>query len=482
MAHPAVPVAAAQPGRLDADDRAVRRGRRVADGLDGRHPPERLVDHGAHAAGLEGHNPAVDNAQIADRLDALAVLLELSEANPYTIRAYRRAADVIRDAAVPVAGLVQRRPRARAARDRPGHRGAAARAGRDRATSPSSPSSSASSAARAGRRSAASSGSARERVDRDRAGAWASGPPRSCARRRPQGACGGARASARRPRRGSSPRSRATPSRARSAALLLNRARELVDAIAAALGGTPAGDARRWRDACERLAVVVAARRSGAASWRASPPCPRSSRCSSGRAAGRRRHRRRRPRSSSSSRRPSGSATALLRATGAPAYVDALEPLPDGARRGGRVRGARRPLVPAGDARGAVPRRAARRSWSSRDIRGDLHCHTTWSDGRAIVLEDEARARAIAATSTSRSATTRRRVGVVPGLDAGRRPPPGRGDRRRERAARAVPRPARGRVRHPPGRARSTSPTTCSPSSTGCRPASTAASGCRARR
>ena len=48
----------------------------------------------------------MDNAQIADRLDALAVLLELSEANPYTIRAYRRAADVIRDAAVRVAELV----------------------------------------------------------------------------------------------------------------------------------------------------------------------------------------------------------------------------------------------------------------------------------------------------------------------------------------------------------------------------------------
>ena len=49
----------------------------------------------------------MDNAHIADRLDAFAALLELAEANPYTARAYRRAAETIRAAAVPVAGLVR---------------------------------------------------------------------------------------------------------------------------------------------------------------------------------------------------------------------------------------------------------------------------------------------------------------------------------------------------------------------------------------
>jgi DNA polymerase (family X) len=49
----------------------------------------------------------VDNAQIADRLDAFASLLELAEANPYTARAYRRAAETIRAAGVPVAELVR---------------------------------------------------------------------------------------------------------------------------------------------------------------------------------------------------------------------------------------------------------------------------------------------------------------------------------------------------------------------------------------
>jgi DNA polymerase (family X) len=34
----------------------------------------------------------VDNPQIADRLDAFAALLELADANPYQLRAYRRAA------------------------------------------------------------------------------------------------------------------------------------------------------------------------------------------------------------------------------------------------------------------------------------------------------------------------------------------------------------------------------------------------------
>ena len=34
----------------------------------------------------------MDNGHIADRLDAFAMLLELNDANPYTTRAYRRAA------------------------------------------------------------------------------------------------------------------------------------------------------------------------------------------------------------------------------------------------------------------------------------------------------------------------------------------------------------------------------------------------------
>src|SRR5437764_8801531 len=50
----------------------------------------------------------MDNSHIADRLDAFAALLELADANPYTPRAYRRAAETIRGAAVPVADLVRK--------------------------------------------------------------------------------------------------------------------------------------------------------------------------------------------------------------------------------------------------------------------------------------------------------------------------------------------------------------------------------------
>src|SRR4051794_19675597 len=44
----------------------------------------------------------------------------------------------------------------------------------------------------------------------------------------------------------------------RGQGLLLHRARELVGGVAAALGGEVAGDVRRWRDSCELLAVVCA--------------------------------------------------------------------------------------------------------------------------------------------------------------------------------------------------------------------------------
>src|SRR5213592_1023087 len=44
---------------------------------------------------------------IADRLDAFAALLELQDANPYTIRAYRRAAETIRTSVLSVADLVR---------------------------------------------------------------------------------------------------------------------------------------------------------------------------------------------------------------------------------------------------------------------------------------------------------------------------------------------------------------------------------------
>src|SRR4051812_18458924 len=53
------------------------------------------------------HRSPPDNAELAARLDQFASLLELAGAGPYTARAYRRAADLIRSTPAPVAELVR---------------------------------------------------------------------------------------------------------------------------------------------------------------------------------------------------------------------------------------------------------------------------------------------------------------------------------------------------------------------------------------
>ena len=78
--------------------------------------------------------------------------------------------------------------------------------------------------------------------------------------------------------------------------------------------------------------------------------------------------------------------TALLRATGAPAYVEALEPLPDAPDEAGVYAALGIPWCPP-ELREAPFRGAPPDLVEERDIRGDLHCHTTWSDGRASVEE-----------------------------------------------------------------------------------------------
>src|SRR4051812_40906528 len=110
--------------------------------------------------------------------------------------------------------------------------------------------------------------------------------------------------------------------------LLLNRARELVGGIAAALDGEPAGDARRWRDSCELLAVVCAAQDPGPvlARFATLPQIVALVEQEERRAVG----------VTVEGvpielvvAEPERFGTALVRATGSPAYVAALEPLPD---------------------------------------------------------------------------------------------------------------------------------------------------------
>jgi DNA polymerase (family X) len=77
---------------------------------------------------------------------------------------------------------------------------------------------------------------------------------------------------------------------------------------------------------------------------------------------------------------------ALMRATGSPAYVDALEPLPDAPDEPAVYAALGIPPCPP-ELREAPFRGEPPELVALEHIRGDLHCHTTWSDGRASVEE-----------------------------------------------------------------------------------------------
>jgi DNA polymerase (family 10) len=78
--------------------------------------------------------------------------------------------------------------------------------------------------------------------------------------------------------------------------------------------------------------------------------------------------------------------TELIRATGSPPYVDALEPLPDAPDERGAYRAIRIPWCPP-ELRERPFDGEPPELLELANIRGDLHCHTTWSDGRASVQE-----------------------------------------------------------------------------------------------
>ena len=343
----------------------------------------------------------MDNAHIADHLESFASVLELADANPFMARAYRRAADSIRGAAVPVAELVHT-GRARELRGiGPGIEGRL--------------------------RELVETGSIAElaQLERDVApelvglGRYLGlGAQRSVELARALGvrnadelreaAAAGRLQSA--PGIGPKTEARLLEALARAPGprpghgLLLDHARALVGGVAGSLGGEPAGDARRWRDVCELLAVVCPARDQGelVARFAALPQIvaiiEQDERGALGVtvegvplqlvvAA------------------PERFGTELMRATGSPRYVDALEPLPDGPDEAAVYRALDLPWCPP-ELREQPFRGEAPTLLRADEIRGDLHCHTTWSDGRASVVE-MARAAPSVATSTWPSATTR---------------------------------------------------------------------------
>ena len=324
----------------------------------------------------------MDNAEIADRLEALASRLELADANPYSVRAYGRAAETIRGAPSPVADLV-RSGRARQLRGiGPGiearlrelietgeiaeltalerelapdlvglgrYLGLGAKRSVELARALDVRTADEfREAAAAGRLRTAPGIGAKTEAQLLEALASESGP---------------------RPRRG----------------LLLNRARELVGGIAAALEGEAAGDPRRWRDSCEQLAVVRAAAdpKPVVARFAALPQIVALIEEGERRAVG----------VTVEgvpvellAPEPRRFGTALVRATGSPAYVAALEPLPDAPDEEAVYRALDLPWCPP-ELREEPFHDEPAGLVAQEEIRGDLHCHTTWSDGRATVEE-----------------------------------------------------------------------------------------------
>ena len=197
--------------------------------------------------------------------------------------------------------------------------------------------------------------------------------------------------------------------------LTLNRARALTEEVAAALAGEVAGDPRRWADASFGLAVVVASDTPEAVlkEFEALPAIVAVVERESRRAVGvtvegiplellvpgRERF-----------------GTELLRATGSRAYVDALGPLPQAAGETDVFAALGVPWCPP-ELREEPFRGKPPALVELDEVRGDLHCHTTWSDGKASVLEMATAARDFGYEYVAICDHTRD-VRVVPGLDA----------------------------------------------------------------
>jgi DNA polymerase (family 10) len=359
----------------------------------------------------EPERGTLDNAALAERLEAFATLLELGSSSPYASRAFRRAAQTVRETRVPVAELAL-----------------AGRADELRGIGPGI-------AARL--RELAETGKLAELDELER-----TVRPELVALGRYLGV--GAkrmleisaalgvttadefRAAAREGRLrsvpGIGPKTEARlvanldrPPQEQRRAATVDRARALVGEIAEALGGVMAGDPRRWADECFALRVVVAADEPDAV-------VEAFARLPSVLAVVERR-----PRGAVGVSvdgtsvellvpPPGSSGTELVLATGSSAYVDALGPLPPAATEQKVYETLGVPWCPpelreepfAGTPPVLV---------EVADIRGDLHCHTTWSDGRASVLELGRAARDLGYEYVAVCDHTRN-VRVVPGLDA----------------------------------------------------------------
>jgi DNA polymerase (family 10) len=353
----------------------------------------------------------LDNAAIAERLEAFAALLDLAGSDRYAARAYRRAAETVRETRVPVAELV--------------------RAGRVQDLRGIGPGI----AARLGELVETGSIAELEELERDVQpqligfGRSLGITPqrmveigRALDVRTPDELRAAALAGRLQSVPGIGPTREARilarlESGAREAprALLLDRARALVEEIAGRLGGVVSGDPRRWADECYDLAIVVP-------SAEPTPVLDAFVGLGAIVAVVEREERRAVGVTVEGvsveliAARPETYGTELVRATGSREYVEALEPLPEAPDEEAVYAALGLPWCPP-ELREAPFRGEPPALVDLADVRGDLHCHTTWSDGRASVLEMGLAARdrgydyvAICDHTVS--------VSVVPGLDA----------------------------------------------------------------
>jgi DNA polymerase (family X) len=356
--------------------------------------------------------PEIDNTTVADELEAFAALLDLAGASTHAARAYRRGAETIRATPAPIAELVRA---GRAQELRGIGPGIAARLrelvetgrieeleGLRRTARPElvavgrmlgiAPRRMVEIAATLGVETAADLERAAREGQLQRVQGIGPATEQRILERldasRPS-----------RPRRG----------------LLLNRARGLVGELAERLGGVPAGDPRRWAELSFDLAVVAPAEEP-------SPVLDRFAELAEIVSIVEREERRavgvtvegvpvtlHVP-------APGRFGAELVRVTGAAAYVDALGPLPDAPDERAVYAALHVPWCPP-ELRETPFRGEPPPLVELADVRGDLHVHTTASDGRASVLEMATAARdrgyeylAVCDHTVS--------VRVVPGLDA----------------------------------------------------------------
>jgi DNA polymerase (family X) len=373
--------------------------------------PERDHDRGHVKDTTEVAAPG--NAALADRLDSFAALLELADAQYHAVRAYRRAAEVIRSTPAPVAELV--------------------RAGRARELRGIGP------GIEARLRELVETGDIQELVELEHELApeliglgrlLGIGAKRGVEIGRALGVStlDDFRAAADAGRLQEVPgigpqterkllealRASARPRPPRG--LLINRAWALSEAVADAFGAEVAGDPRRFKDSSERLAVVACAdgpkplldeferlpqivavleRREDRATGVTVEGIPVELVVA--------------PRTQFG--------TELLRATGSEAYVTALEPLPAGRDEQAVYATLGIPYLPP-ELREQPFRGEPPTLVEIGDVRGDLHCHTTWSDGRESVFDMGAAARELGYEYLAICDHTPA-VGAVAGLNAG---------------------------------------------------------------